>query len=207
MGKDQETEEKIFEAAIKVFQRDGFAGARMQEIVDEAGINKSMLHYYFRSKDKLFQEVFKLSLGRVVPNLMKLISSEATLYEKTGMVSRYYFETLAENPHLPMFVMYEMHQNPDRFVEFVSVIKPTIPQVFINQVRDAVENEEIIPIEPENFLINLLSWSMFPAIGKNMLKTVFSMDEERYKELLKERVEIIPYLLFNGLLPREGGKQ
>ncbi|MFW6157387.1 MAG: TetR/AcrR family transcriptional regulator, partial [Balneolaceae bacterium] len=59
MPKDQETEAQIFEAAQKVFQRNGYAGARMQEIADEAGINKSMLHYYYRSKEKLFQAIFR----------------------------------------------------------------------------------------------------------------------------------------------------
>ena len=59
MSVEKETEEKIFEAARLIFQERGFEGARMQEIADKANINKSMLHYYYRSKDNLFFEVFK----------------------------------------------------------------------------------------------------------------------------------------------------
>ncbi|MFA5669361.1 MAG: helix-turn-helix domain-containing protein [Balneolaceae bacterium] len=62
MAMEKETEERIFEAAQHVFQLRGYEGARMQEIADEAGINKSMLHYYFRNKSALFQEVFKKNI-------------------------------------------------------------------------------------------------------------------------------------------------
>lgn len=206
MAEDRVKEEKIFEAARKVFQRRGFSGARMQEIADEAGINKAMLHYYFRSKDKLFQKVFQAGVRSILPNLFNIISSEASLYEKTKQVAAYYTRTLQENPYLPMFVLHEMHQHPERFKEFMSSIRPIIPQNFIHQIQSAIERGEIRPISPQNFLINLLSWCMFPVIAENMISTVFGLNEEEFQDLIREREGMIPDLIFNGLLPRNGEK-
>ena len=204
MAKDKVTEEKIFEAARKVFQQRGFSGARMQEIADEAGINKSMLHYYFRSKDKLFHEVFQVGVKNVLPSLIAIIEKELSLFEKTQEVAAYYTNMLRENPDLPMFVLYEMHQHPERFKEFIGSIQPIIPQTFLNQVHQAVENGELRPITPQNFLINLLSWCMFPVIAKNMISSVLGLDENQYRNLVDERELLIPDMLFNGLLPRNG---
>ena len=204
MAKDKVTEEKIFEAARKVFQQRGFAGARMQEIADEAGINKSMLHYYFRSKDKLFHEVFQVGVKNVLPGLFGIIQKDISLFEKTQEVAAYYTKMLRDNPDLPMFVLHEMHQHPERFKEFIGAIQPTIPQTFLNQVQKAVENGELRPITPQNFLINLLSWCMFPVVAKNMITSIMGMDEIQYRNLVDEREQLIPDLMFNGLLPRNG---
>ena len=206
MSNDQITEKKIFEAARSVFYKRGFAGARMQEIADEAGINKSMLHYYFRSKDKLFHEVFQIGIRNVLPNLFKIINNEGTLQQKTIEVAEYYTNMLKENPHLPMFVLHEMHQHPERFKEFMSTVHPIIPQTFMKQVQDAVDAGEIRPVKPQNFLINLLSWCMFPVVAKTMITTLLGLDEDAYRALLDDRQEMIPDLIFNGLLPRDGGE-
>ena len=67
MQRDVSTEQKIREAARKVFQAKGMHGARMQDIADTAGINKALLHYYFRSKDQLFEAIFKEALQQLIP--------------------------------------------------------------------------------------------------------------------------------------------
>ena len=57
--KEISTEEKILEAASKVFTEKGFAGTRTRDIAEHAGINLALLNYYFRSKEKLFEQVMK----------------------------------------------------------------------------------------------------------------------------------------------------
>lgn len=200
MTEEKETEEKIFEAARYVFERDGFSGARMQEIADEAGINKSMLHYYFRSKDKLFHSVFKTGVKKVLPALFQIINKDLTLYDKTVEVVRFYHDLFRRSPHLPMFVLHEMHQHPERFKEFIGEFRQKIPQTFLDQVNKAVQEGKLVPIKPHQFLINVLSLCMFPAIAKNMIVTIFDMSDDDYEAFMKEREEMIPDLIFKGLM-------
>ena len=173
MALEKETEEKIFKAAQTIFQKRGFEGARMQEIADEAEINKSMLHYYFRSKDKLFQEVFQAGIKKIMPKLFKILKSEEELEEKVYSIVDFYHEMFKENQHLPAFVVYEMNQHPDRFKEFLEVMDIKLPSHFEDQVRAAIQNGEMKHIAPEQFLMNIVSMCMMPMLANNMVKTIF----------------------------------
>ena len=82
MKKDFTTEEKILTAAKQVFLTRGMDGARMQDIADEAGINKALLHYYFRSKDQLFEKIFLEVAHAFLPRVLGILESESTLFEK-----------------------------------------------------------------------------------------------------------------------------
>ena len=94
------TEEKIFSAAREVFHRKGFAAARMQEIADEAGINKAMLHYCFKNKDQLFEAVFLNAFGQLAPQINEIFNSEETLFVKIEKFTESYISFVMENPFL-----------------------------------------------------------------------------------------------------------
>src|SRR5690625_3348145 len=119
MSMEKETEEKIFKAAQRVFQEKGFAGARMQEIADEAEINKSMLHYYYRSKEKLFLMVFQAAARKIFPDLAEILSNEEPLEQKVSQIVEFYDRTFRKHPYIPAFVIHEMNQNPRRFRDFI----------------------------------------------------------------------------------------
>ena len=197
---EKETEERIFEAAQQVFQLRGYEGARMQEIADEAGINKSMLHYYFRNKSTLFQEVFKQGVRKIMPGLMAILAGEKPLRAKVEEVVNFYHDVYVENPHLPAFVVYEMNQNPDRFREFMHVQQVQLPEEFIEQIDEAVAVGKIRRIAPDQFLINIISMCMMPMIGRNMVQTIFHLSDEDYQEFLEERRKLIPDIIFNGVI-------
>ena len=93
-----ETEEKILEAAKKVFVNKGYDGARMQQIADEAGINKSLLHYYFRSKDKLFEAVFQETLLRIGPMVLSFVNEPIPLEVKIWKFVDDYIEIIKNKP-------------------------------------------------------------------------------------------------------------
>ncbi len=200
MAIEKETEERIFEAAQRVFQLRGFEGARMQEIADEAGINKSMLHYYFRSKSALFQEVFKSSVKKIMPKLFAILANEKTLREKVVQVVNFYHDVYLENTHLPAFVVYEMNQHPERFKEFIKSMDMHLPEEFIEQVEEGVASGKMRRIAPDQFLINVISLCMMPMIARNMAQTLFHLDDTEYDSFLNERRELIPNLIFNGVI-------
>src|SRR6187402_2554521 len=99
--KHQGAQEKILAAARKVFTTKGMAGARMQDIADEAGINKALLHYYFRDKDKLFETIFMEEAQRFFPKINAIFQSDDPLFEKIEKFVNEYIDEMQENPYLP----------------------------------------------------------------------------------------------------------
>ena len=90
----ESTEDKIFAAAEKIFLRDGYAGSRMQDIADLAGINKALLHYYFRSKDKLFERIFDKKAGVMFPAMEELFEIEMPFTDLLCIYVEKYMELL-----------------------------------------------------------------------------------------------------------------
>lgn len=197
---EKETEQKIFDAAQRVFQQNGFDGARMQEIADEAGINKSMLHYYYRSKDNLFMEVFRAGINTILPQLVGILASAIPLDQKVRRIVDFYHDTFLKNPQLPSFVIYEMNQHPYRFKKFISSLDIHLPEEFIDQIEEGVSSGKLRPITPDQFLINVISMCMMPVLARQMVQTIFHLTDEEYFEFLNERRSLIPDLIFNGVL-------
>ncbi len=184
---DKSTEEKIVKAAEKVFVEKGLAGARMQEIADEAGINKALLHYYYRSKEKLFKMVFQLAFKTFAPSLMKSFAGPDDLFTKIERFVFNYLTIIEKNPHIPGFIINELSSNPDRLVEIINLLEIDI-QPILKAIEDEVEKKTIHQIEPSDLIINILSLCIFPIIAKPMVKTIiYKGSEEDYKVMLERR--------------------
>ena len=199
MDKELETEEQILNAAKLVFQQHGFAGARMQAIADKAGINKSMLHYYFRSKDKLFQKVFQESMGQFFPEIFKVLNSDLELIPKVEKLVDTYYSIFEEEPYLPRFVIHEMNQHPQRFKNFVKNSGIEVPKRFIDQIKSEVETGSIKKIDPREFIINTIGLCVFPLIARPMIETVFDMNDKQYKQFLNNRKKELPEFILNAV--------
>ena len=165
MIKDISTEEKILNAAKHVFENKGMSGARMQEIADEAKINKSLLHYYYRSKQLLFEAVFKMAFSKLAPQINEIFNSEETIFEKIEKFSNNYTSFMIKHPYLPNFILQELNRNPDFVKELVSTKSFPSIKKFQNQINDAVKNGVIRPIASEQLFINILALNIFPFIG------------------------------------------
>jgi len=109
----KDTEERILESAEDVFTNKGLSGARMQEIADKAKINKSLLHYYYRSKEKLFRAVFKKAFVKLAPKSILILTSDIPLFEKIEKFSSAYIDIIIKNPSIPLFVLRELNRNPE----------------------------------------------------------------------------------------------
>src|ERR687896_1103472 len=113
-ARDGDTEQRILEAARVVFVRRGTAGARMQEIAAEAGVNQALLHYYFRSKERLAEAVFRQVAGRVLPTVFAILGSDAPLEEKVEGIVALYLDAFSSSPFLPGYILSELHHHPER---------------------------------------------------------------------------------------------
>lgn len=190
------TEQKILSAAKDVFVEKGFDGARMQEIANKAGINKALMHYYFRSKDNLFNAIFKEAFYQFIPKLGENFQSDNPLMVKIEQFVLDYIELIKAKPHIPLFVLHELTRNQN-FVEKMLIDNDNIPvNYWMESVIKAIEREEIIPVDPKHLLVNMVSMCVFPFIGQPILNVlIFNNDRSAFNDFVEERkVHIVEFI-------------
>lgn len=197
--RDVNTETGILNAAKQIFQRKGMDGARMQEIANEAGINKALLHYYFRSKQLLFEAVFKQAFSMLAPQLNEVMNSDISIYEKIEKFSANYISFVIKHPFLPNFIIQELNRNPE-FVKKIITEKhfPTINK-FKKQVDEKVTEGVIRPIKAEQLFINIMALNIFPFIAAPLLKGFMSVNNKEYKHLMEERKTEVSEFIINSI--------
>ena len=189
--------------------RRGTAGARMQEIAGEAGVNQALLHYYFRSKDGLSEAVFREAAGRLLPAVACVLESDDSLEQKVEQFVHLYIDTVRKTPFLPGYILAEMHHHPDRLPALVAKVAGGSPTARAGALRDRLDAElraraaagTMRPIDAEQFLVNVLALCVFPFVARPMLNVVFGMDEPAFERFLDERRAELPGFIFNALRP------
>jgi TetR/AcrR family transcriptional regulator len=198
--KDKGAKERILLAARKVFMSKGMAGARMQDIADEAGINKALLHYYFRDKDKLFEVVFLEEAHKFFPKINNIFNSEAPLFEKIENFVNEYIDEMKENPYLPWFVMNEVNRDPDQFLYKIWG-KDNLPKPgkFLEQIEKEIKKGTIKRIHPMHLLMNLLSMTIFPFVAKPMITRNLQMNDTQFAQVMEQRRKEIPKFIIDAI--------
>jgi TetR/AcrR family transcriptional regulator len=185
--KNQDTEALIVQAARKVFVRKGFAGARMQEIADEAGINKALLHYYFRSKEKLFDKIFLEAFKNFWPSIQtELEQGNGSVKCLIKAAVNAYTDMLMEMPYLPAFVIGEINRSPERMEELLKATGIN-PALIIGVIERGIENGEVIRIDPRSLVINIVGLSLFPFISRPLLSRMFFESNEEFMTFVENR--------------------
>ena len=185
---EKQTEEKIFESATDVFIEKGMDGARMQDIADHAGINKSLLHYYYRTKDKLFNAVFEKIAGQMFKKFAPVLDENLSLEEKIRFFFREHIAFMQKNPRLPSFILNEIHRNPAR-------IRKLIQSIDINKLWTTIEaqhKEEFkrYNITKENipqFMTTIAGMSVFPFAAKPIIAGIMEKMGYNFDEYIEER--------------------
>lgn len=193
------TEEKIFNAARIVFQKKGFAGARMQEIADEAGINKAMLHYCFKNKQLLFEAVFMNAFGQLAPQINEIFNSEDTVFNKIRKFTSSYISFVSQNPYLPAFVIQEMNNNPEFVMQFLNNDKRPNPAVLISQIEQEIKDGIIKPVNPKQLLLDIISMTVFPFAAQMMVKGMIHISDSEFNLMMEERKTLIAEQIINSI--------
>ncbi|HRN55334.1 MAG TPA: TetR family transcriptional regulator [Agriterribacter sp.] len=182
------TEEKIKEAARKVFTRKGYAATRTRDIAEEAGINLALLNYYFRSKQKLFDLVMAEKLQKYFGVLAPALKDVSTSLEtKIADITSKYIDLIIENPELPLFVLSEVRNNPEHFIQLTEKLDFLNQSVFLQQIAKKRPD-----IHPFHFLISLLGMCLFPFLMKPALLRIADMKEKAFTDMMLERKQLIP---------------
>lgn len=185
------TEDQILIAANKVFHKSGFAGARMQEIADEASINKAMLHYYYKNKQQLFQAVFMQAFAKFAPQINAIFNASEGIFDKIRHFISNYIDFAVENPDLPSFLIQELNNNSEFASSFMNHDGRPNPQPFIDHLNKEIEAGTIRQINPKQVLLNIFALSAFPFVAPVMVKGLLNISEEEFNELMEERKTLI----------------
>jgi TetR/AcrR family transcriptional regulator len=208
-ARDGDTEQKILDAAHAVFIRTGTAGARMQEIAREAGVNSALLHYYFRSKDRLAQAVFHRAAAQLLPAVAGVLASDRPLAEKVRAIVEIELDRLSRTPYLPAYIISELAHHPERITHFISALTGSQPdalgrrllRIVGGQIDAEVRAGRMRPIAPEQFLVNLLSLCIFPFAARPMIAALMGLDDKAFTRFIRERRETLPDFFLNALRP------
>ena len=187
---EKQTEEKIFEAATIVFEEEGLTGARMQNIADRAGINKALLHYYFRTKDHLFEAVFTKLAQKMFMKFAPIFEKDLSLEEKIRFFFREHITFLQQNPKLPGFILNEINHNPQRIKKLIKNVDfrklwLTILENHKDELYKYNISEETLP----QIMTTVASLSVFPFAAKGILEVIFKNVGVDFDTYIEERKE------------------
>jgi AcrR family transcriptional regulator len=202
MAQERNTEELIIDAARRIFIKRGLAGARMQDIADEAGINKAMLHYYYRSKEKLFEIVFNEAFSKVVGRLGATLNKPMPIEEKIRTLIDHYITSIAETPYVPIFVLNEINQQPEMMVKRISS-QPAFPDImaFMKEIVEAGKKGIIKEISPLQLFMNIISMCIFPFVARPLIQGIFQQDNVQFDLLIEERKKLVGDVIISWLKP------
>ena len=208
-SREDATELRILEAARAVFLRRGTAGARMQEIAREAGVNQALLHYYFRSKERLSAAVLQQAASRIFPALVQTLTADATLDEKIERLTTIYLDTLSQNLFVPGYLISELHHDADRVHRLLTNaigtdpanVAPVLLKTLELQIDQSVREGKMRAMTPQQFLINLISLCVFPFAARPMLSIVFGMDDAGFHRFIQQRKKELPDFFRGAIRP------
>jgi len=187
------------DAAKTVFQAKGMNGARMQEIADEAGINKAMLHYYYRSKENLFEAVFNSAFSLLTPQLSAILNDDSSIEDKIKNFTFNYITFMLKHPYLPNFIIQEVNRKEDFILKLKENLGFPNLDKFKVKVEDEIKQGILNPIEADQLFVNIIALSIFPFLGKPLIKAFANQDDIAYKVFVEKRKTEVANFIINSI--------
>lgn len=191
-GLTSQTQSKIFNAATEVFEEKGYTGARMQEIADRAGINKALLHYYFRTKDQLFMAVFQVLLKKMFDKIFSIFEEDNSFKEKIRRYLDEHIEFMIKNPKLPIFLLNELSRNSSLAESLKGMINyQQVREMIYTRHAKELKAYGIKKNDMPQLMVTLVSFSIFPFAARDMLKILIPEldDNKKFNAYMRDRKE------------------
>lgn len=200
---EQTTEERILQAAMRVFVEHGFTGARTQDIADRAGINKALLHYYFRSKEQLFKAMFASVIQHFQESMTIAFAKDQTLEEIIRQFVALQIDMGLKYPGVLLFVLTELHRHPALAdtMQTDGILPVSLFHTFEEKIRVAVRKKEIRHMSAQQLIFNLVSLDNFPFIAQPLLQRIAGLDDNQYRKLLEARKKEVADFILHALRP------
>jgi AcrR family transcriptional regulator len=194
---------RILDAADEIFVRRGIDGARMQEIADHAGVNKALLHYYFRSKADLAQAVWLRIASSFAPGILQMMTSDLPLDDKIDRFVEAYHATLTRHPYLMAYVISEAARHPELVEGFYSAERRRAARRMIDKLReqidDGVQAKKMRPVSAEQFFVTLAGSCLFPFAARPMMAQVLGLGASGHRQFMERRRSELPAFLKRAL--------
>ncbi|MBX2876732.1 MAG: TetR family transcriptional regulator [Saprospiraceae bacterium] len=191
--KEKDTEQKIKEAARTIFQEKGFAATRTREIAERAGMNLALLNYYFRSKQKLYDIIMTETMQTFFGGVIKILDNQDTsIEEKIEAFVTHYIDLLQENANVPHFILTNIRENPEGYLEKIGALEKAKSSFFFQQFIQAAMDGKVPPINPIHLMLNLIGLVVFPFLAKPMITASTGVSDQQYAAMLEERKRLIP---------------
>jgi len=196
-----QTETLIKETAKRVFFQKGLLNATTQQIADEAGVNRALIHYYFRSRDQLFKAVLEEAVNETRNKVDSIFNSDEPFKVKISKYLDVFIDRNAEFPYIQNFIITEIMSDPEKMKEHFSRKRNHMLKHIVPPLKKEIESGNMEPIDPEHFIVNMMSMCSYPLVAKPFIQNMFSYDDKMYRKFLKERKQVIYKVLFNEDLP------
>lgn len=199
---DMET--RIIEAAKQVFVRKGYEATTMSDVAKEVGIGRTALHYYYRTKEMLFDAIFDQLMGALLPNIGRIVDEKNPFFEKLPKIIDEYMSLLQANPSLPVFLIVELNRDPEHL--FHCVMKDPARLQPLMRLRQQMEDEMdkglLRKMPVEDAVSTLVSLVVFPMLIRNPLSAIFmNGDLTRFNEFIVNRKALIVEMMTRLLSP------
>jgi TetR/AcrR family transcriptional regulator len=195
--KDNQTKELIMNAAKNIFFKKGDIHATTQDIADEAGVNRALIHYYFSSREQLYEMVLKDASREMSQRIQKAFAPGASFREKMDTFLTIHINELLEYPFLENFIIAEFNRAGGNKMQLLSKeVAGIFMETFVRDLLEEMERGTIVRMSPEQFLINIVSLCSYPLIARPLLQQVFDLDDAAYLDFIKKRKEQIMMMIF-----------
>lgn len=207
MAEYSDSERALISAALEEFSRHGRQGARMQEIADRAGLNKALLHYYFRSKDRLYEEVFRYVYSQFLMGMISTVQEPGDFVTILRTFISRYIELLENNPALPMFMLREIAEGAPVFKRLIVELGAGAPMGPLTHLIAFFERGrregETVAFDPMQTLISVMGACIYFFAGFPIFSAMLPEWQEHRAAIIEERKNHVFDLVYYGLKPRE----
>lgn len=196
----EDVKQRIWNAATKVFTQKGLDGARMQDIADEAQINKAMLHYYYRNKQYLFEMIFADKIQQVFSAFSILLQTELPFEERIHRFVEKEISIVSSFPSLPVFVLQSLRNDPQLLSRNFNAENMASLRLSLQRILDTeAASGRIRKIALEDFLLNCMSLCIYPVIAQPIFSTVLGISDEAYQQRMMQRPAQVAQLIIQSI--------
>lgn len=200
--KDSNTEQQIIQTAKQLFFKEGRFRATTQEIADAAGVNRTLVHYYFRSKDVLFNKVLEDARNTVITQMETIMQTSTSFRDKINHFIDVMIDQSLNYPYLDIYIVTRMNsenkeQGDTILDDFQKKRSYQRFKQFLQEIQNEMDKGTIPKSTPTHFFLNLMSMLVYPAVAQPMFRKLFNLSEKQYRQLLTDRKEVILKTLFS----------
>lgn len=187
----RDTEALILQAAEREFLEKGYSGAKTTAIAQAAGVTHAMLHYYFRTKEKLFEKIVTDKMNKLKRVMFGVLGNpDLPLRERLKQGVEQHFDFIAENPHLPRFIFNELHEHPERIDQVKNSIASIAAKAITtlqNEIDRKAASGECRPVDARMLMLDIASLNLFPFVAAPLISSSFGKLFEGRDEFLEMR--------------------